>query len=246
MYSIKGHGGPTVIIIRSKDTSDKGKCGVSVFGAFTFTPWTEESSEFYGNSDCFLFRLGPDPMAIYRPTGGGEDTNAFSGAENNATNEESETTTRNYMYFNPEARSKGYDGLAHGIGFGGTSDMPRLYIDEVLDGCRAAPEDLTYERGTLLSGLREVPDSSATSQFEVEAMEAWAVGTSQLVDEALLARDEQREDDQKRIRKAMKGAKGQFLEDFQSGLAGNKLFQHRDQIRGRDGNCDMDKAGEEG
>ena len=230
MHSILGYGGPTIILVRSKDTSDRVKCVSGVFGAYTFTPWTHESARFYGDSDCFLFRLGPDPMAVYRPKGGGEGGVDTFGT-NKAANLESET--RNYMYFNSEARSKGYDGLSHGIGFGGTCDMPRLFIDEVLDECRAAPDDLTFGKGPLLSGLKDF--SSSTSHFEVEAMEAWGVGTSQLVEEALLARDGQRQDAQKKIRKAMTGAKGQFLEDFQSGLAGNKLFQHRDQIQGREG-----------
>ena len=189
MHSILGYGGPTIILIRSKDTSDKGTCGCGIFGAYTHTAWTAESPQFYGNSDSFLFRLGPDPMAIYRPKGGSE-TNA-------------ESDTHNYQYFNTEARSKGYDGLSHGIGFGGTSELPRLFIDEVLDDCRAAPEDLTYSKGPLLSGI-----NLNSSHFEVEAMEAWGVGTPQLVEEALLSRDEQRADAQKKIRQAMKGAKG--------------------------------------
>ena len=121
--------------------------------------------------------------------------------------------------------------------------MPRLFIDEILDGCRAAPDDLTFGKGPLLSGVKEF--SSSTSHFEVEAIEAWGVGISQLVEDALLARDGQRKDAQKRIRQAMKGAKGQFLEDFQSGLAGNKLFQHRDQIQGREGLCNIDRMEEE-
>ena len=240
MYSILGYGGPTIILVRSKDTSDKVKCVSGVFGAYTYTPWTHESSRFYGDSDCFLFRLGPDPMAIYRPKGGGEGGMDTFGT-NKAANLESET--RNYMYFNSEARSKGYDGLSHGIGFGGTCDMPRLFIDEVLDGCRAAPEDLTFGKGPLLSGLKDF--SSATAHFEVEAIEAWGVGTSQLVEEALLVRDGQRQDAQKMIRKAMTGAKGQFLEDFQSGLAGDKLFQHRDQIQVREGDCNIDREEEQ-
>ena len=43
----------------------------------------------------------------------------------------------------------------------------------------------------------------------------------------------------------MKGAKGQFLEDFQSGLTGNKMFQHRDQIQGKEGDCQMNNNDEE-
>jgi len=237
MHSILGYGGPTIILIRSKDASDKGKCSSGVFGAFTSTPWAQESSGYYGNSDCFLFRVSPDPVAIYRPKGGGDGMDAFGTA-----NQGSET--RNFMYFNPEARSKGYDGLSHGIGFGGTSEMPRLYIDEVLDSCRASPEDLTFANGPLLSGLKDF-SSSASSYFEVESIEAWGVGTSQLVEAALFARDGQRQDAEKRIRQAMKGAKGQFLEDFQSGLTGNKLFQHREQIQDRDVGCDLKEVGGE-
>lgn len=240
MHSILGYGGPTVILIRSKDTSGEGKCASGVFGAYTLTPWSQESSKYFGNSDCFLFRLGPDPMAIYRPTSGEHDDMGTFGMKKAAN---SELETRNFMYFNPAARSKGYDGLSHGIGFGGTCDMPRLFIDEVLDGCRAAPDDLTFGKGPLLSGVKDF--SSATSHFEVEAIEAWGVGTTELVEDALLARDGQRLDAQKRIRQAMKGVKGQFLEDFQSGLAGNKLFQHRDQIQEREGDCNIDQVEEE-
>ena len=235
MHSILGYGGPTIILVRSKDASDKGGCGSGVFGAYTSTAWSQESAGYYGNSDCFLFRLGPDPLAIYRPNGSGDGMDAF-GVANTRTNQDSETC--NYMYFNPEARSKGYDGLSHGIGFGGTSDMPRLFIDEVLDSCRAAPGDLTFVNGPLLSGLKDF-SSGASSHFEVESIEVWGTGTSELVEAALFARDGQRQDTEKRIRQAMKGAKGQFLEDFQSGLTGNKLFQHRDQIQERDGGCDM-------
>ena len=235
MHSILGFGGPTLILIRAKN-------GLGTFGAYTHTPWSQESGSFYGNSDCFLFRLGQDPLALYRPKGNGdsfsvgmEEFGAKSASSNNEKDE-----TRNFQYFNPEARSKGYDGLAHGIGFGGTSEQPRLYIDEVLDGSCAKADDLTFENGPLLSG-----NSTSNGQFEVEAIEAWGVGTSQQIEDALFARDNQRDDAAKRIRQAMKGAKGQFLEDFQSGLAGSKIFNHREQIRGRDGGCDLDESREQ-
>ena len=241
MHSILGFGGPTLLLIRSKDSVKDGKCGIGVFGAYSFTPWSEESGGYYGNSDCFLFRLGPEPMGVYRPVGGGESVGSLGDAGNSSKSNEN-SDTRNFMYFNPEARSKGYDGLAHGIGFGGTAEAPRLFIDEVLDGCRASSDDLTFQNGPLLSG---VDPKSNSSHFEVEAMEVWGVGSSMQIEEALLARDGQRMDAEKRIRQAMKGAKGQFLEDFQSGLAGSKMFQHRDQMRGRDGGCEMDKVDEE-
>eukprot|EP00957_Ditylum_brightwellii_P178577 13603212-Ditylum_brightwellii.AAC.1 len=127
------------------------------------------------------------------------------------------------MYCNPESRSKGYDELAHGLGFGGTSDRPRLYIDEVLDECVALEEDLTFENGPLLSGSPSGQDRhQQKGRFDVEAMEIWAVGGDEVIENALNARYEKRLEDIKRIKKAMKGAKGQYLEDLQSGLTGNK------------------------
>jgi hypothetical protein len=217
MNALIGYGGPTFIIIRSKDI--KGKCGAGIFGGFTYSPWDRESGEFYGNSDSFLFRLGPEPMGVYRPKGSGGDNES------------------NFMFFNPEARSKGYDQLAWGIGFGGTSQEPRLYIDEILDGSTAKDKDLTFENGPLLSNKDE---SNSYCGFEVEAIEAFGVGSSQVIEDALNARDEHRKEAQKRIRHAMKGAKAAFLEDMQSGLVGAKVFKHRDEMRGRDGGCDMD------
>lgn len=227
MHSILGYGGPTVMVIRSK----KG----DVFGAYTSTPWSQESGGFYGNSDCFLFRLGPDAMGVYHPKGG-DSTSSIGIARNNWSNNET-SETRNFMYFNPEARSKGYDGLAHGIGFGGNAELPRLYIDEILDGSSAKSDDLTFDNGPLLSGDSK---SNNTATFEVEAIEVWGVGSSQIIEEALYARDGQRRDAEKRIRQAMKGTKGAMLEDMKSGLTGSKMFQHREQMRGRDGGCDLE------
>ena len=218
MNALIGYHGPTLIIIRSKEV--KGKCGTGMFGAFTYSPWDRESGEFYGNSDSFLFRLGPEPMGVYRPKGGG------------GVNES------NFMFFNPEARSKGYDQLAWGIGFGGTAQEPRLYIDEILDGSTAKDQDLTFENGPLLS-LKD--ESNSYCSFEVEAIEAFGVGSSQMIEDAMNARDEYRKEAQKKIRNAMKGAKAAFLEDMQSGLVGTKVFKHRDEMRGRDGACNMDE-----
>lgn len=235
MHSLLGYGGPTLILIRAKN-------GCGTFGAYTFTPWSQESGAHYGNSDCFLFRSGPEPFALYRPKGSGSSfgsgTDEYGSKQANH-NEKDET--RNYQYFNPEARSKGYDGLAHGIGFGGTPEQPRLYIDEILDGSCAKSDDLTYDNGPLLSG-----NPTSNGGFEVEAIEAWGVGSSQQIEEALFIRDGSRDGAAKRIRQAMKGAKGQFLEDMQAGLIDSKTFQHREQMRGRDGGCDMDRDGEDG
>ena len=222
MHALLGYGGPTLVIIRSKDISKK--CASGLFGAYTAFPWDRESGDFYGNSDCFLFRLGPDPMGVYRPKGKG-----------------GENESNNFMFFNPEARSKGYDQLAWGIGFGGTAQEPRLYIDEMLDGSTARDKDLTFQDGPLLSNNDE---SNSYCSFEVEGIEAFGVGSSQVIEDALNAREEHRIEAQKKIRNAMKGAKAAFLEDMQSGLVGGKVFKHRDEVVGRDGGCDMDRSDE--
>eukprot|EP00978_Attheya_sp_CCMP212_P047200 scaffold421259_cov45-Attheya_sp.AAC.6 len=180
--------------------------GGGVFGAFTAHAW-KESKDFYGNSDCFLFQLLP-ACAVYRPSGNG----------------------RAYMYCNSEARSKGYDRLSHGIGFGGNSDQPRLFISECFDGCTASSQDLTFERGVLLP---RGPDGNLRKRFDIESLEVWGVGGDDMVAGALGARDRQREIVAANIRKARKVDKAQFLDDFQSGLIESKAFQHRDQIRGR-------------
>ena len=183
--------------------------GTSIFGAFTVSPW-KESKEYYGNHDCFLYQLAPK-MAVYRPTG----------------------NAQNFMYCNSFARSRGYDQQAHGIGFGGTVDQPRLFLAESFDNCRAAPQDMTFESGRLL-------DENKGSTFEIDTLEVWGVGGTEVVQEALGARSRQRDIKNAAIQNARKVDKAQFLDDFRSGLIESKAFQHRDQIRGRAGGTAVD------
>jgi len=208
LNSLLGYDGPTLIII--KEAERKG-----VFGAYTNARW-RESKDFYGDSDCFLFRLQPT-AAVYRPRGSG-----FS----------------NYMYCNSESRSKGYDGLAHGIGFGGTSDLPRLFIAEKFEGCAASSNDLTFEEGELLPP--RIQGENATKRFEIEALEVWGVGGSEAISDALHARSKQRDVTAANIRKARKVDKAAFLDDFKSGLLESKAFQHREQMRGREDGSNID------
>uniref|UniRef100_A0A7R9WWF2 Oxidation resistance protein 1 n=2 Tax=Craspedostauros australis TaxID=1486917 RepID=A0A7R9WWF2_9STRA len=181
--------------------------GDCIFGAFTASPW-KESKDFYGNSDCFLYQAVPT-MAVYRPT----------------------ISNSNFMYCNSHARSKGYDQQAHGIGFGGTTDQPRLFIAETFDDCRASNRDLTFDNGSLLSATFE------TDHFEIDNLEVWGVGGTDVVQEALGARDRQRDIRASNIRKARKVDKAAFLDDLRSGLIESKAFAHREQIRGRDDVC---------
>lgn len=182
-----------------------------IFGAFTSSAW-KESKDFYGNSDCFLYQTEPS-LGIYRPRG----------------------MDRNFMYCNSAARSKGYDQLAHGIGFGGSTNSPRLYVSETFEDCIASASDTTFEPGPLL------PDNEhGRSQriFDVETLEVWGCGGDAVVEEALGARVKTREIIDANIRKAKKVDKAAFLDDFNSGLIESKAFKHREEIRGREGNCD--------
>lgn len=200
--ALLGYGGPTLLVIQS---------GKSTFGAFTASPW-KESKDFYGNHDCFLYRLLPDTIAVYRPTG----------------------QSNNFMYCNSFARSRGYDQQAHGIGFGGTADSPRLFLAESFDDCRAERDDLTFEKGSLLGSSFGGGNSTA---FEIDNLEVWAVGGTEVVQESLQARSRSRDIRQAAIQKARKVDKAAFLDDFKTGLIESKAFAHRQQIQGREGAC---------
>lgn len=180
--------------------------GGGIFGAFTASPW-KESKDFYGNSDCFIYQLLP-MTAVYRPSG-------------------SET---NFMYCNSEARSRGYDNQAHGIGFGGSVDQPRLFISETFEDCVARSQDLSFEYGQLLP---KTDTGAMQKYFDIDSLEVWGVGGDAVVAEALGARHRQREVTAANLRKARKVDKAAFLDDFRAGIIESKAFAHRDQIRGR-------------
>lgn len=195
--ALLGYSGPTLLIIKEAETG-------GTFGAMTTTAW-KESKSFYGNSDCFLFRIHPS-VKVMRPRGVGE----------------------NFMYCNSISRSRGYDGQAHGIGFGGTTDKPRLFISENWDDCMASAADLTFEAGSLLPQRN---DGNPSKLFDLESLEVWGVGGDEAVAHALGDREKQREIIAANIRKARKVDKAQFVDDLAQ--FGSKTFQHRDQIRGR-------------
>ena len=160
--ALLGYGGPTLTIIKEVE-------GGGIFGAFTSTAW-KETKDFYGNSDCFLFQLQPNAK-VMRPRGRGGN---------------------NFMYCNSESRSRGYDGQAHGIGFGGTVEKPRLFIAESFDGCIASASDLTFEGGALLPPLKPSKDDftiglTNRKYFDIESLEVWGVGGDELVASALRA-----------------------------------------------------------
>jgi hypothetical protein len=130
------------------------------------------------------------------------------------------------MYCNSFARSRGYDQQAHGIGFGGSINQPRLFLAESFDDCRAQAQDMTFEKGPLLPGKEQ--------QFVIDDLEVWGVGGTAVVLEALADRKKSRGVRDAAIQKARKVDKAAFLDDFKSGLIESKAFAHRGQIQGRD------------
>jgi TLD len=233
--ALLGYGGPTCIIIRAvadeHDAADHYNEG-GIFGAVSASPW-KESKDFYGTSDCFLFQLSPI-TTVYRPTSvarsiGDSRKNTHNQNTAAATGGKIKSSGPNYMYCNPHARSKGYDGQAHGIGFGGTVDQPRLFLDETFEQCYAGSQDWTFENGALLP-----PSNNRRKQyFQVDSLEVWGVGGTALVEKALDARQLVRDVRQEGIRRARKVDKAQFLDDFRSGLMDSKALAHREQIDGR-------------
>ena len=180
----------------------------AVFGAFTGAQW-KESKDFYGTSDSFLYQLSP-VTAVYRPKASGQP---------------------NYMYCNSYARSKGYDQQAHGVGFGGTVDQPRLFLAETFDynDNYAGTQDVTYENGPFLPVTET---GTYPKHFEVEALEVWGVGGDEVVQQALGAQSKARSIRDAGIRKAKKVDRAAFLDDLRSGVVDSKMFQHRQQIDG--------------
>ncbi|KAJ3224170.1 hypothetical protein HK099_000161 [Clydaea vesicula] len=83
--------GSTIIVIRDKKNN--------VFGGFAAAEW-KRYPKFFGNSNCFLFRLNPQ-LTIYQST----------------------NINENFQYFN-----YGTSQLTNGLGFGGQIDYFGLYI----------------------------------------------------------------------------------------------------------------------
>ena len=73
--------------------------------------------------------------------------------------------------------------------------------------------------------------------FEIDSLEVWGCGGTEVVQVALGARDRQRDIKDAAIRKARKVDKAAFLDDFRSGLISSKAFAHREQMRGRGSAC---------
>ena len=173
-----------------------------IFGAFTSTPW-KESKHFFGDGcNCFLFQIEPR-LRVYYPLAKG----------------------RNFLYFNSRTRTKGNDGYAHGCGFGGDMNQPRLFITESFEKCFAGSRCQSFDDGPLIEEWNEY--------FDVDSLEVWGIGSEVDFQKACEEREEYWNTFQAHANDAKRVDPKQLLPDFVSEANTGRLFSHRDQTRGR-------------
>lgn len=131
-------------------------------------------------------------------------------------------TDNNFQYL----ASSGFN-LPHGLGFGGSLEGFRLFIPDSLEQCTVRALCTTYEPGRLV--FRDVIDVN-NIQFEIEHLEVWGSGGSELIETGLRAQADHRNVLAHTIEKARKVDKAQF---FNNGfdrefLLPNTLAHHKD------------------
>ena len=180
-HSILGYSGPTTVLIETEQGH--------ILGGFFTTTW-KKASNFYGDSNAFLFQLFPT-LQVFHPTG--EDTNFIH--------------------------------LQDGLGFGGTTNLPRLFIPASMEGCNAGVMDKTFRQGDLLPG-------EALEKFTIKSIEIWGCGGEEAIESGLKARAEKRALTDAAIYDARKiKDRRAFVQDIN--LVDTKLYKHREEARGR-------------
>lgn len=127
--------------------------------------------------------------------------------------------------FQPTGEDTNFIHLQDGLGFGGTTDMPRLFIPASMESCNAGVIDKTFRQGDLLPG-------DALERFNIKSLEVWGCGGEEAIKKGLKAREEKRELTEAAIASARKiKDKSAFVEDIN--LVDTKLYKHREDARGR-------------
>lgn len=127
--------------------------------------------------------------------------------------------------YNPTGISTNFVCLQDGIGFGGTKDMPRLYIPASMEACNAGVMDKTFREGDLLP-------TDALEKFNIKSLEVWGVGGDEAVKKGLKARECQRELTDSTIYHArVVKDKSSLVKDIN--LLDTNLYKHLDEARGR-------------
>jgi hypothetical protein len=127
--------------------------------------------------------------------------------------------------FQPTGEDTNFIHLQDGLGFGGTTDMPRLFIPASLESCHAGVMDKTFRQGDLLPG-------DALEKFNVKSLEVWGCGGEEVIRNGLKAREEKRKLTDAAIHQARTiKDKSSFIEDIN--LVDTKIYHHRKESRGR-------------
>ena len=238
---VQGYAGPTVLLLGTVPSKSK-RLGSStrnsasrVLGFYTTSPWIE-SNTMTGSSDCFLFSFDDDN----KPTNAqGEDSptiSFFRPIDNSSKDDTPNIKEKHYMYCHPSttAQASSTNGLVHGLGVGGTPSQPRLHITESLEDCRALPYCNLFEAGDLF-GTNAPEFANSLQYFDIDAMEVWAVGGQEWIDESLETQKRHQAVLHANRSKARKVDKEQFLRDFQSGMfsattsGGGGIFSHQNE-----------------
>ena len=128
--------------------------------------------------------------------------------------------------FNPTGEDTNFIHLHNdGLGFGGTTDVPRLFIPTTMDSCNAGYLDKTFRQGNLLP-FEEL------EKFKLKSIEVWACGGEEAIKDGLKVREAKRSltDDAIYDARQIKDKKV-FVEDIN--LVDTKLYKHREEARGR-------------
>lgn len=127
--------------------------------------------------------------------------------------------------FTPTGDDTNFIHLQDGLGFGGTKDMPRLFIPASMESCNAGVMDKTFRQGDLLPG-------ETIEKFNIKSLEVWGCGGEDAIKNGLKAREDKRALADAAIYNARKiKDKSVLVEDIN--LLDTKLYKHRDEARGR-------------
>lgn len=253
---LQGYPGPTVLLLGAVPSQTKSLTATTttsrasrVLGFYTTSPWVE-STTMTGSSDCFLFSFDDDDNSNPTDTENKEDpsTISFFRPKDNCSNDDDNTPNNNskkhYMYCHPSTSSHPTtNGLVDGLGVGGTPSQPRLHISESLEDCRALPYCSLFEPGDLFGTKHASAFANSLQYFDVDALEVWAVGGQEWIDESLETQKRHQAVLQANRAKTRKVDKEQFLRDFQSGMfssttsGGGGMFAHQNEYNAD--RCDL-------
>lgn len=88
--------------------------------------------------------------------------------------------------FHPTGTESNFVKLHDGLGFGGSKDMPRIFIPASMESCTAGVMDKTFREGNLLT-------ADSLEKFNIKSLEVWGVGGEDSIKKGLESRKEYRE-----------------------------------------------------